>query len=642
VDEENRGAVVVVRAPDELLPAARRLSESLPRYEATYQFTIVAHENYESLLSHSAGNVVGVEGLISMASKTGRVILHGGGGTGKTSILHQVIDRAVEAEAPAVIIRLNKWLPSLDTTWRRLGDSESGRIDLLLSQLGEPATTLEALSVAGETGPVLVLVDGLNECERGIGNDFLSSLSWFAGQVSQAGVIVTDRLSRRPVSNRWGLTAIGPLYGEKGLRGIAFFRDRLTEDGAEGASVTQVQRRFLKYHANLDDAEIKRAASAALNAYLHDQSRNFSIAEFESMAGDGVIEKLHSSDVLAIEGNHGRFQHHLYHDYLASVELASRGESAWTWEIFDAITFKGSSFDALAMALEQLPDEATGDELLRRIYDWNFYGTAYALSNANAASVRPDTEAVVTLVLGERRWDPFRSTVTQVTDALRLFETDLSRDVLSKQSSDEVRELAQNWVASEGPLGTWLQVFTVPTDASLTDTTVHQLEDDDSFLGWTLANTLKRVTLSSGQEEWLRDRLHNGDETVRWRAAHALGGHGSNETASALRAALSDTHYWVQYGALRSLIETAAEHGTLGDHIVTGLVQSLDVLVATPGLLAALERFLMLTAPPPNWATTVAPVIESLWLRASTEAELDRWKTLADRVSEAADGASVA
>ena len=80
-----------------------------------------------------------------------------------------------------------------------------------------------------------------------------------------------------------------------------------------------------------------------------------------------------------MDGDDASFRHHLIHDYLAALHMA-QDRSTWTPGGFDTITLTASSFDPLAMVLEQLPDPADADLFLRRIYDWNFYGAAYALA----------------------------------------------------------------------------------------------------------------------------------------------------------------------------------------------------------------------------------------------------------------------
>jgi hypothetical protein len=631
---------VVTRVAD-LAAACLKERERFPVYSPTYDFPIVVHSDYDALFSRQPREAISVPGLGRLALTHGRTVIHADGGSGKTSILAQLFRDAVESDILAVLIPLADWRPSLESSWKELADADLGRLNLLLTSIARPRTTLETLAAAAATKRVLLLVDGLNETSQGIGNNILSTLDSFTARNPRAGVVVTDRFSRRPIdTTSWILATIGPLYGEHGLRAIAFFRDHLG-DATEPETITEAHRDFFISHGRLDSDELERAADAALAAYMLTSSRNFPIHYFAERSGDDVVTKLVEAGIVLVDGDSGRFQHHLYHDFLTSYVLA-RQPTMWKWGTFDAVSFRGSSFDSLAMTLEQLPTDAMCDELLRAIYDWNYYGAAYAIAHADSSHVRRETEGIITFALGERLWDPFAATVRQARDALQILDSGLARQILDLVGPEDLRTLASSWGAWEGTFAQWAEAFVLPEGADVSDDLVKAIRAPDSFIGWTLANTLKRVALTPDQMAWLRDRLADSDDVARWRIAHSLGGHGGEANVSALLGALVDERPHVRYGALRSLVETAARDRDDAHLVFDRLTSFFAEWADASSLLRALERFLILTVPPEYWREVVAPLVEGLWVAATTGEERDRWKLLADRITRTSDGASVA
>jgi hypothetical protein len=89
----------------------------------------------------------------------------------------------------------------------------------------------------------------------------------------------------------------------------------------------------------------------------------------------------------------------------------------------------------------------------------------------------------------------------------------------------------------------------------------------------------------------------------------------------------------VNYGALRSLVESSVHDPSVGAEVFTKLTDRVELLMGRPDLLRALERFLVLSPRPTSWTKTISPLIEELWSNALTEEDQDRWKELADQVA---------
>ena len=152
-------------------------------------------------------------------------------------------------------------------------------------------------------------------------------------------------------------------------------------------------------------------------------------------------------------------------------------------------------------------------------------------------------------MLAERRWDPFRATAQQVSDALALFPSGTADSFLDAPDLASIFELVRSLISEGSSLWKWANVFTHQIGSPVSDDDMVALEEGDSLMGWTMANVLKRSMLSDRQLARLTGILANGpDPTVRWRAAHALGAHPAQIDVDALFRALDDTYHWVVYG----------------------------------------------------------------------------------------------
>ena len=227
------------------------------------------------------------------------------------------------------------------------------------------------------------------------------------------------------------------------------------------------------------------------------------------------------------------------------------------------ITIGGSSFDALAMTLEQIDSTLESDELLRDVYDWNPYASAYALATchaSNSANVSKAMELAFLALLAERKWDSMDATAQLAIDALALYP---SQEALSLLAASNRTELC--WgriapIAEVDDLQSWFELFSLPDDSELPDEVVHQISDTDSLVGWTMANVIKRSRLSDRQTDFLKRLGADAeDPTIRWRAVHSLGSHPDKGTVQVLFEHLKeDQDNLVISGVIRSLVEIAS------------------------------------------------------------------------------------
>ena len=165
-------------------------------------------------------------------------------------------------------------------------------------------------------------------------------------------------------------------------------------------------RSYFDSHVGLNEGEFSRAARAAFEVYRDDQSRTFPLSQFREFAGGDATEKMLAAGILCGGEEATYMSHHLHHDYLASRHLVAE-PMTWNRDAFDVLTFSASSFDAVAMAIEQIADSTRADLFVRKLYDWNAYSAAYSVAEAmqSRSYVSEPMLCIMLAVLAERRWD---------------------------------------------------------------------------------------------------------------------------------------------------------------------------------------------------------------------------------------------
>jgi HEAT repeat protein len=126
----------------------------------------------------------------------------------------------------------------------------------------------------------------------------------------------------------------------------------------------------------------------------------------------------------------------------------------------------------------------------------------------------------------------------------------------------------------------WRGLFTRNNDPPLREEEIRKIAGDDSILGWTASNVIKRFKLTDPDLRQLRGVYDAADaiqtqlgNAIKWRVVHALGRFDTIENADLLFRALDDESHLVQFGAARSLVEMAAitQSIDLRQRIVEGL-----------------------------------------------------------------------
>jgi hypothetical protein len=532
--------------------------------------------------------------------------------------------------------------------WKEPDTDDYGRMDMLLSTLAQPPVDeLTLAAVPPHEKQRFIFVDGLNEVTSPVAADILRAMDSFAQRNPSAAVVVADRLARRSVpSDRWQLTTIADLDDEqieavlrerqlevaapRDVLRTAFFLNLVVTEQVKAQSVSQMFEAYFREHLSLGEKSTARLSQAAFYVYGTARSRTFDLADFSGRAGRDTTRALTEGGILLTSNGWGSFRHHLFHDYLASAWLVA-DPKRWGSDNFDAITFVASSFAALALGLEQIQEFDLAERFVQYLYDWNFYGAAFAAargSSPTAPRVRPEMEVALMAMLAERRWDLILGTVQRASDALRLFRSEIGARFITASDLARVLATVRAVQTSSGRFEAWRELFLTQMGSPPPDEFVQSVESADPLLGWTAANVVKRNGLRSPQHDYLIELLSARRDVVRWRAVHALGAHPSAETIEKLFERLSDPYEWVRYGAIRSLVECAARESELRDEVMEGIRIRIDSVRQEPRTLWELENALVLRTPPAGWTDAVRVVIEQLWLSADTIEDQDRWRRL--------------
>ncbi|MCW2981285.1 MAG: hypothetical protein JWO14_3012 [Solirubrobacterales bacterium] len=628
-----------------LAESSAKFAEGLELPEPAFHFTIGLAEGHLPLLEGRFTEEGEPQILIDAALKHGRVLLHGEGGVGKSTVAKRLLIKVRQEEGFAALVDLRDWNPDILSTWEELDGEPVTRADLLLEGLGNPRFNEGDLALLGESTAAIIVFDGLNETPGPTAASILEVAEEIARRNPRVGILVTDRLLRRSLpSRRWQLASVVEVSAPDGTvslsslaRGNAFFLSLAIKNGLGDRPAKGVLDEYLSRHVGLTGQGLSRASKAAADAYFESSSRVFDLARFISTAGDDAVDSLVDGGVLRRQGSEGVFSHHLFHDDLAARWLAAAGEDQWNAKTFEALTFEANSFDALALALTRIDEPELADRFVLSVYDYNYYGTAYALAEGvrlGGTRVGQDTYLAIVAMLAERRFDPMLPTFDQVEDALRLFEDETAISLRRARSVEELLEEVAKFEVADPVICKWQPLFVTAPGSPATEQIVNFLVGANPLLGWTAANVLRRTKISPEQLARVWSVLADDERpVVRWRAAHALGSQPEDGSVERLFGATCDEDSLVRYGAVRSLVDLAAEHQSLREPILARLEIEAERLVDDPRPAKELERSLQRVESDAAWLDAITPLVEELWAKAPTDERREHWRLVARQIA---------
>jgi hypothetical protein len=614
---------------------------------ASRQFTLqIAYAaDYRRLFGAIWENTAQEKDVLKDVLKHGRVMLSAEAGSGKTWLLSRLALRA--SYDPGLV---TVWISLKDLTSLGPASRDAEAVARSLVELANPPLK-PVLTIYGAGPKVLVIADGLNEIAREYAQPALEALDELARRYPFVCLIVSDRLVRRSISlPRWKLLTVLPLapaeiervwHLEKteplpeklGLLARPFFLDTALKANRVGNSNARAIELFFVDRVALDYHSLRQLSIVAFAAYARHRSRMFELSEIEGGLDPAVLTGLQESGTLRISGAEAWFSHHLLHDFLAAYDLVQRTD-AWSAADFDVITLGAASFDALRLAVEQIPNRVGADRFVRAVYDWNYFGASYSLVDGH---VSYEMQVMILAMIAEKRWDPVVATVQAALDALRLDGSAIANTMTTLPSRDTLIQLVQNIDTERKDFLTWRDLFGISDGTSAAPDLVARLASADPIQAWTLANVLRRCVLDDPALSVLLEIATEGSPVQRWRAVHALGVHPTRASATVVLNCLKDKDKWVRYGAVRSLVEQAATTGDklLRDDLIGHLISAVQKNLLDVRMLNELARVLNVFPQPAGWAQSITPLVQQLVGVAVSAAEQERWAGVMEEISMA-------
>jgi hypothetical protein len=612
--------------------AAQSMTGDRPPFELKLDWPT----SYQDLLAGVQVKRTQEDVLPTRTLETGRVVLSAEAGSGKTWLLARSIERTLaQPNAIPILIQLKNLFASSPMS----NSDPPERVIRNLLSIAVPDPRF-ALTTTGDVPKLLLMVDGLNEVPRNVAELVISAVDELARRYPFLSVLITDRLVRRPIDlDRWRLATVLPLSDDEvrrawsnaheakplpeglGLLKRPFFLDKALATDITADSEAGTIGAYFAISIGMSSADLDDLAQTAFTAYSEYRGRTMPAPWLRNRVPTWLLERLIQTDTVRINLDQAWFTHHLLHDYLAARSLASR-KAEWGPGSFDIITLMAASFDSLRLTVEQLSDVADSDLLIRRIYDWNYYGAAYSLVPGYVSS---ETSVVILAMLADKRWDPIWATVVQVDDALRFDGSETARQLLEADGRDELFNIVRRFDSGQDWFRQWAELFTTPDGTTANQAMIAGLRTEDSIISWTLANVLRRCHIDTSAMNELFNVASDDSAVVRWRAMHVLGAHPSGRSAQLLRARLEDGDRWVRYGAVRSIIEIASRDPELRDEVFSMLIELVQSAKLDDSMLRELGRALDIRPQPEGWAYVIAPLVQQLIGFSGTLAEQDGW-----------------
>ncbi|MEM9439088.1 MAG: HEAT repeat domain-containing protein [Pseudomonadota bacterium] len=621
--------------------------------------SIALCEDYSALLRGEHGAPLSHADLLQLAAQRGRILLSGRGGSGKSTIMRRLLIDAEAEGKTAVFMDLSRWDHDASEGWMECREGAREAIDFLLRRFGSGDKDVADLDFLPARQEKVLIIDGLNETPGSVADDIVSACDQAASLMINCSVIVSDRLVRRRLNgdDRWyfamplnvdieearrhlDVDAFGP--AAQRLLDSPYFVDKGMKGALKDSPLATI-RDFVESRGKLDAVGMAIAAKSAFTAYRHDESRSFDLARFSGEAGAAVAQTLQEGGVLcALPGGRVAFNHHWVHDYLAAKYLASHPD-LWSFEhrhaSLDSLTFKANSFDAVAFALEQMDGDAKNG-FLQAVYDWNPYAAGYALAEVeeiSRANISPSLRMIILAMLAERKFDRHYLSARKAHDALELFKDDTAISMRNAEDRGELMVIVSAEPEHSDIFARWKALFTTPSDGVASQRTVNAVKDDNSIIGWTAANVLKRLSISERHIDQIAEIAKRERPVIRWRASHVMG----SATEQKFRETLldqvtNDPDENVRYGAIRSLVEIGSRSPIQAKLLVEEIMPRLDKVAESPRVLTELKRavFLSKGCAPEGWSTEISRLFYARADLATDPRDMEAWFKLSSELRQ--------
>jgi hypothetical protein len=644
-----------------------------------------------------------LEQLIARIQTSRMIIMRGSAGSGKSTCMRRLAEVLIDDRRSNIVpifLQLRELKPEmLARAGEAVPDDAAPEqyieplLDASIVPLGiADLKTIGEHALSMNNGLILLMADGLNEL---YGEDMTNLiLKRLVAYVTRRGlgarVLVSDRITPRDVIDaKWQQLRIEQLTPEVVLQQFqsygmdAFYHElnapdrtllqtpyflsyALEHNATRLSSAAEAIKAFFESQG-FNGETLDRMARAAFDAYNDYHSYKFDVSHFIHAVGDDVYRKLVDEGILLVLPDQGeaqvtqtstepqvQFDHPLKHDYLAARYLAQH-DTEWTPASLDVVSFESNSFDALAMTLELLQDEAECDTFIQRVHNWNWAAALICIAKAvRSGSGRHSQEiqfAVLALVT-EKLFDPVQQTRARANEVLALFPQTIAAPYNQVRDLGELRALVEQQVQAENAqpehepwFPKWCDLFVRFDSPIFSETDLQQIVRQEALIGWTAANVLRRFKLSELDVRQLRayydacNACDYGDwraSTIRSRVVHALGQTDTRAVVDLLFKALSDDRYiWARIGAARSLVEIGAltADAELRRHVIDTLLDMVDTFAKEKKEILAMKTLHEIGQSAfyrdahPGWQAAVTPLI-SLVRDRQNDPERDWWSNL--------------
>ena len=602
----------------------------------------------------------------AVATSVRRAVIVGQAGSGKTSILVRATAAHQNPLEPfGVLVDLKRWQPDWSTylSDRPVGEEMRSALDGLL-RASIVSVGVDVLERIIERRGALLCVDGLNEVPFAqVGRPILTLLDEVVRAYPRLNVLVTDRTGSAYDEMGWRALRVLPLddrevdhvvtqtFGHEAvgaadtypLLRIPFFLDRAVKaNDLEHASRADALRAFLAGPVGLNDDELDKLAKLAFDAYASDHRRTLAPQIVGETLGEQRLATLLEAGVLLGDEDAVRFDHQLEHDYLAARHLADDA-GLWTPSVFDALTFRAASFDAISMALEMQSQLGDRDALLRKVYDWNWRATVAAMAAVErdgAPCAATELRFALLAVIAEKRFDEVQGTAGRASEHLSRFPGAEPAAFAAAGSLERIIEIVAAFQPGSEWFERWRAMFCRMPVTDLTEDELEPIAGIDPVEGWTMANTARRFSEAGDRSLQVRGIYTSRpaqtaqDRTVRWRAVHVLGAWPSIENLQLLVRALADDDEWVVYGAVRSIVEISiiGSDQALQDACIQALQGVLADLADEP--LSQIAWAAMHRKAGEEHAERIRPLLAQILEMQVTAAGRERWTSRIERFEE--------
>jgi nucleoside phosphorylase len=518
------------------------------------------------------------------------IILHGGGGTGKTRIIHSLIGTLLEKDLCPILIDLKRYFWELKKNGKEEKGENISTIKNLL-HIAAPRRTPEELKWLAKESKIVVILDGLNELSR---INRIEILEYFRDlrKEGKCYILATDRMG--PDETVLGRFFLHGTVDKLDLGHVKNLYERVFGDGSfsklderlkviyqkpfflsislrtgrafSQGIMSENFRDFFLEHVGLVDSDLDKLAEAT---FYIERKLDFDWEKFKEYVGIEPYQRLVGSQI--IDDRVKDFEHPLWRDYLIARYLSQRKDK-WGYSAFDVATSFSASIETLSLILEQLPARAEKDNFIKKVFDWNYVAASSCISDLYLGSGGDLSSAIRVSILSsisEKRFDKVKRTRERAEGVLRGHNYPLAEPFKKATTLAEVIDFVKKADEADDWFRVWKSIFIKAASDEFSKEEAGHILAEDSLIGWAAANSARRSIWGEVRQRELRkvyEEISKDDDkrSIRWRIVHVLGGYPKVENVEFLKGVLEeDTSPWVQYGASRGLMEIASMNVTL-------------------------------------------------------------------------------